>query len=322
MVWIAAILVMLPLIATFGFMTIEGWGFLDSLYMSVITLSTVGYEHVHPVSDAGRIFIIFYVVVGLGIFLFGTAELGEAILRGELRKAMGRRKVDSLLKNMSDHFIVCGFGRMGSSLCRHLALEGKSFAIVDRDPERLDVARTEGWPTVTGDATDDTILELAGMQRAAGLAAVLPSDADNLYVVLSARLTCPDLMILARATDLRTDAKMIRAGATRVINLHEAGAHKMATLLTNPNLQDFMEVLAVPGKGLELAQFVVPEGAPYCGKRLDETDFQSKGLIIVGIEKKATGEFHLPPTAASVLDSGDVLTALGSDAGMHELLGA
>ncbi|MEM7166391.1 MAG: potassium channel protein [Planctomycetota bacterium] len=317
--WIAGALVTLPLLATFVFMVLEGWGFLDSLYMSVITLSTVGYHEVNPLSDPGRVFVILYIVVGLGIFVVGTAELGEVILRGQLRRALGQRRVDSMLKTLSGHFVVCGYGRMGSSLCRHLAAEGRSCAVVDRDPTRLEQAQADGWPTVVGDATDDSVLEQAGLARASGLATVLPSDADNLYVVLSARLASADMMILARATDLRTDEKLKRAGANRVVNLHEAGAHKMARLLTKPSLADFIEILGIPGEGLELAQFAVSEKAPYCGHALADTDFQQKGVIIISVQKP-NGECLMPPNAQTVLEANDKLTLLGAVAGMKGLL--
>ena len=212
-------------------MVVEGWDFFDALYMAVITLTTVGFEEVYPLSTPGRMVVLVYLVSGLGVFFYGITQVGELLIRGELRRTLGRRLMDSTIRSVKDHTIVCGCGRMGLRLCALLAENGERFVVVDRDPEAVAVAIDRGWSVSVGDATHDSTLRALGIDRARGLAAVLTSDADNLFVVLSARLLNPDLMILARATEEESVDKMERAGADQVVNVHQIGAKQMLQLL-------------------------------------------------------------------------------------------
>lgn len=310
---------MLPLVGTAGFILIEEWNFLDSLYMSIITLTTVGFNEVQPLSPTGRWFVIIYLICGLGVFLFGVVQFGEAILRGQLQDLIGSRRMSTALKSLENHLVICGFGRMGLQLARHLAKEGKPFVVIDRDRESLAEAEREGWHFVVGDATDDRVLQAAHVDRGRGLATVLSNDADNLYVVLSARLMHPGLQILARATDEKSTEKMQRAGASHVINIYEAGASKMAHMLTNANLEDFIELLATPDNELDLAQFTVPEQADYIGKTLAESGFRDKDVMIVGICKPG-GEFQIPPSSSAPIQAGDTLIALGKSDDLEDFL--
>ena len=214
-------------------MVVEGWDFFDAFYMAVITLTTVGYEELYPLSTLGRMVVIVYLVLGLGVFFYGITQVGELLIRGELKRTLGRRLMDSTIRSVKDHTIVCGCGRMGLKLCVLLAEKGERFVVVDQDPEAVAVAMERGWSVSVGDATHDATLRALGIDRAKGLAAVLTSDADNLFVVLSARLLNPDLMILARATEEGTVDKMERAGADQVVNVHQIGAKQMLQLLWN-----------------------------------------------------------------------------------------
>jgi len=316
---ILALLLLLPLAATFAFMAVEGWGFFDSFYMAVITLSTVGYHEVHPLGTGGRIVVIVYLLVGLGVFLAFVGYVGEMMLRVQLREVFGRRKMDTAIRALRDHVVVCGFGRMGRSLCQQLGKNRKKFVVIDRDAPSMDLARSDGFLTVEGDATDDATLKAAGIEVASGLAVVLPSDADNLYVVLSAHIMNPRLQILARATHEKSAEKLERAGANHVVSLYETGAHKMAQLLTNANLEDFMQILTSQGNKLDLAEIAVSETAPYCGKPLKETGFRSRGILIVGHQKPG-GEFVLPPESSAIIEAGDTLIAFGDASAITELI--
>ncbi|MGE3165427.1 MAG: TrkA family potassium uptake protein [Planctomycetota bacterium] len=311
------LLVVLPVVGTVGFMAIEGWGFLDSLYMAVITLTTVGFQEVHPLSAGGRVFVMLFLVVGVGMFLFGVVQVGETLLRMQLSEVLGTRKRQSVIRALSGHIIVCGCGRMGHALCEQLSRQRTAFVVIDRDRATLERggAPTDPWPVIVGDATDDRILEEAGIARALGLAAVLSSDADNLYVTISARLLNPTLQILVRATEERNIAKLKRAGANRVISLYEAGAHKIARLLANPNLDDFVEVFGSRNTEVDLAQFTVAESAPYCGKALSEAGFRDAEVLIVGV-LKAAGGLLMPPPSATVIAAGDRLFAVGKSAAL------
>lgn len=316
-----AILAAIPIVGTVAFMVVEGWDFLDSLYMSVITLTTVGFHEVHPLDTRGRILVILYVILGLGIFLFGLVHLGELVLRGQLASLFGGRKMDTALKSISSHVIVCGCGRMGRTVCEQLAAKGQSFVAVDRGSEAEQEAERNGWHFLAGDATDDRVLVEAGLERARGLAAVLSNDADNLYVTLTAHLVNPAAHIIARATDEPNALKMRRAGASRVISPYKAGAQKIAQLLTNANLEDFLEIITTSDNELDLVQFKVPEEVAYAGRTLAETDFRLHDIIIVGIRKPG-GEFVIPPPSSTIISAGDTLMALGKGSAIAGLIPA
>jgi len=314
-----ALLAALPLIGAGGFVLVEGWSFFDALYMAVITLTTVGFREVHELSAAGRVFTMVFLVTALGVFFYGVVQLGELVVRAELSDWLRRRRMHAALKSMKDHMIVCGFGRMGRVLCRHLAAKGLCFVALDRDEAALADCRDNGWPWLVGDATDDASLVAAGIERARGLAAVLADDSDNVYVVLSARLLNRNLQILARASDEKSVSKLQKAGADRVVSLYEASATKMAQLLASPNLEDFMEIFTGGGSELDLAEIRVTPGSPYAGTALDKTDFRERGVIVVGI-RRGDGELILPPPSSMTIEPEDSLIAVGKARAIAELV--
>jgi len=316
---VLAMLLALPILATASFMLVEGWSFLDALYMSVITLTTVGFQEVHPLSDAGRVIVIVYLVVGLGVFLVGLMVIGEFLVRIRLTDLRGRRKMEKAVRELSGHLIVCGHGRMGTTLCEQLRASGETFVVVDRDPDIVEDARDKGMLALHGDSTEDSVLRTAGVERARGLAAVLPSDADNLFIVVSVRMLNPKLLILTRASDERSAKKLERAGADRVVSLYQAGGRKMAQLLTNPNLEDFMQVLTDQGPALELAEILVPATAAFCGKTVGETGFRKQGVLIVG-HNKPGGRVIVPPQPGLTIDAGDTLYAFGAADVVKEII--
>jgi voltage-gated potassium channel len=223
------------------------------------------------------------------------------------------------LKTMNNHLIVCGFGRMGRVLCRHLAEKGLPFVALDRNESALAVARDKGWPWLVGDATDDASLAAAGIDRARGLAVVLDDDADNVYVVLSARLLSKRLQIIARASDDRSVSKLVKAGADRVVSLYEASATKVAQLMASPNLEDFMEIFTGGASELDLAEIRVSRGSPYAGCSLENTDLRARGVIVVGI-RRGQGELLLPPPSSTTIEADDSLIAVGKAHAIAELV--
>jgi voltage-gated potassium channel len=314
-----ALLVVLPVLATIAFMVVEGWGLFDALYMSVITLTTVGYHEVHPLSEAGRVVVLVYLAVGLGVLLYGLTVIGEFLVAIRLTELRGRRKMEKSIRELKNHLIVCGHGRMGATLCKQLRASGEPFVALDKDPDIVAAAEEAGLLTLAGDATEDTVLRAAGIERARGLAAVLPSDADNIFIVVSARLLNPDMMILARASDVRAGEKLERAGADRVVSVYEAGGLKMAQLLTNPNVEDFMQVLTDQGRALELAEILVPEAANFCGHTVGEAGFRRRGVLIVGHAKRGD-RVIVPPDPAITIDAGDTLYAFGQAESVKEII--
>ncbi len=316
---IISLLACLVLFGAIGFMIIEKWDFMDSLFMAMITLTTVGYGEVHPLTQAGKVFVMCYLFLGFGAFSFGIVKIAEMVLQAQFKEWMARHKIDTVLKTMKDHFIICGFGRMGRTVCRQLAAKGLQFVAVDKEESVLAECHQEGWPYLVGDATDDRTLLQAGIERAQALAAVLPTDADNLYVVLSARLLSKKIQIIARAFDEKGIAKLEKAGANRVVSLYTTGAAKMAQLLANPNVEEFLEVITSKGKELGLTEVQVAQGAPYAGQTLAQTNFRKLGIIIVGI-RRDNGELLLPPPSSEVIRPGDCLIALGRVEAISEMV--
>ncbi len=316
---IVAVLTVLTTVGVGWFWLVEGWSLIDSAYMTVITLSTVGYQEVQPLSDRGRVFVMAYLVCGLGVFLFAMMQLGEMVVRAELRSWLWRRGMNSKLKSVSGHFIVCGYGRMGRALCRHLADRKLKFVVVDTSDDAIEECQIHGWPCIRDDATNDQTLLDAGIERARGLAVVLSSDADNLFVVLSARLIAPKLQIIARATDENSAQKMEKAGASRVVSLFTSGAATMAQQLINPSVEDFFELVSKNGSTIDMAEIRVTAQSPCCNRELSDTDFRNRGIIIVAV-RRSTGEILLPPRSTTVLHPDDVLIALGEVSAVSQFL--
>ncbi|MEZ5989696.1 MAG: potassium channel protein [Planctomycetota bacterium] len=300
----------LTAVGTLWFWLVEDWSLVDSAYMTVITLTTVGFAEVHPLDQSGRLFVIVFLIAGLGVFMYAIVQLGELVVRAELRNWWRQRGMHSKLMSLHDHFIVCGLGRMGRAVCRHLAQRRLPFAAIDRDPAKTLEAEKEGWPVLCGDATsDDTLLEV-GITRARGMAVVLAEDADNLFVVLSARMLAPDLKLIARALDEGAATKMEKAGADRVVSLFATGASTLAQLLVNPHVEEFFEVLTGAESSLDLAEIRVTDRSPCANQKLAETGFRQHGVIIVAI-RPPDGEMLLPPPASTVIRPGDKLIAMG-----------
>lgn len=313
------VLVLLTVVGTTGFALIERWSLLDALYMTIISLSTVGYGEVHPLSPAGRVFAMVFLIAGLGVFMFGVVMLGERVVRAELGNWLGKRKMTATIESMRQHYIVCGCGRFGQRLCEELKARGMPFVVVENDRAVADLCRARGWPHVMGDATEDETLRTAGLEHALGLACTLASDAANLYVVMSAHLARPDLRILSRATTDAVAEKLRRAGADKVISVYAAGAIKMVQLLTNPHVENFVEVISSKDNELDMAEVEVVASAPYADKPLSAAGLRERGIIVVGVRTGA-GRLETPPSPSRVLAPGDFLLVLGRMQAIRDLL--
>ena len=225
------------------------------------------------------------------------------------------------IQKLDGHFIVCGFGRRGWTICEHLRDRGKPFVVIDTDEALLRSGCTEqNWLFVVGDASDDRVLMQAGIQRARALATVLPTDADNVYVALTARLLSGKLEIIARASDEEASLKLERAGANRVVSPYSTGAQKIARFMLNPNIEDFLEIADHRGQDLELADVQISRDSPYVGKKLAETDLRELGVMIVGIRRR-NGEKLMPPPGNAVIEPGDCLFAFGSTTAVNRMIG-
>jgi len=307
-----ALLIGMTIVGMVGFHLVTGSRWLDCLYMAVITLTTVGYGEVIPLDDSGRVFVIVYLIVGFGIFTYTALQLGQLLVSGELRSLLERRRMEHSIRNLDGHYIICGLGRMGMTICRHLQEHQKPFVVIDSNEEKLHgTCGRESWLCLAGDATDDQVLRSAGIDRARALASVVPTDADNVYVILSARLLSSTLEIISRASDEKAAAKMQTAGANRVVSPFSTGAMKMARFMLNPDVEDFLDIADRQGRGLELVDVQITADSPYKGQQLQHTDLSRLGVIVVGI-RRANGEQLMPPPPDTAIQTGDCLFAFGN----------
>ena len=315
---IAALLTGLTAVGVAGFRWVEGLGWGDALYMAVITFTTVG-AFDHPPSDAGKVFIVLYLVCGLGVASYSLFAVGQTVLTTEFRSILERGMMRMEIDDYADHYIVCGLGRMGEEVCRYLAERKRTFVVIDTDEEKLGAVCTRcGWAWVAGDATDDTVLKQAHVERARSLTTALPTDADNVYVVLTARPLNESMQIVARATEDRAISKLERAGADRVVSPLTSGAVKMARFMLNPDVEDFLEIADAQENDLELADVKVDADSPLVGRLLKDTDLRERGLMVIGI-RRADGERLMPPPGDAEIRAGDCLFTFGRARSVNDL---
>ncbi len=294
---------------TIGYIVIERWNFQDSLYMTITTLTTVGYREVKELSSVGRWFTIILIIGGVGTVLYALSTGAKFILEGELQEVYGRRRLEKKIKELHGHYIICGYGRMGKIIARELKNEKVKFVAIEKN---LIAHGKEEAFVITGDASQDEILKEVGVERAKGLITVLPTDAENLYVVLSAKGLNPNLFIVARAGEEGSEQKLLRAGADRVISPYHIGGLRIAHTVLKPAVVDFIELATKSGNiDLQMEEIPIPDVSVYSGLSLDKCGFGKElGVIIVAI-KKPNGDMKFNPTYLTLVEPGDTLIALG-----------
>ncbi len=300
------------LIGVAGFCLIENYGLIDGFYMTIITLGTVGFTEVHPLHDAGKIFTSFLILAGMVIVAYAASATAQILLEGKL---FTKRRRERRIQHMKDHIIVCGFGRIGQRIARHLHDRQASFVVIERDEAAGEELRRKGYPFIDGNAVEEEVLERAGIGSARALVTALNSDADNVYVALTARSMNPQLYIVARSADPAGGQKLRRAGADKVISPYEIGGAHMASALLRPNVVDFME-LVTEGMGdsahhLEIDEIPVGGGSAFAGKSLRDCPIRSEMNIIVLAIKSAAGTAEYNPSPDRVLAAGDMLICIG-----------
>ncbi|MGA8570976.1 MAG: potassium channel family protein [Desulfobaccales bacterium] len=306
-----AILLALLLFGSLGFVWVEGWDFFDALYMTVITLSTVGYQEVHPLSHAGRLYNMGLILAGMGFMFYIITSLARVVVEGEIREVLGRRSLVKQIHKLKNHYIICGFGRIGEIIARLLRDRDVPVVIVENKPENLSRLEESGYYFVPGDATREEVLLEAGIDRARGLVAVVSSDADNVYIVLSARSLNPALDIVARADGTEAKQKLLRAGANRVESPYEMGGRKMASAILRPTVTTFMELAFTEELEWSMEEIRVGAGSSLVGVALKDSGLRQKlDLILVAI-KRMDGEMLFNPTLETHILAGDTLIALG-----------
>jgi voltage-gated potassium channel len=304
---------------TIGYRLIEGAGWWDSFYMTVITLTTVGYREVFPLSRAGEVFTVALLFAGLGLILLVAMEIGRTVLEGELREVFGQARRLRMIGSLSGHEIVCGWGRMGQAVVEELRRARRKVVVVESKEDKVQRLHDLGVPVVAGDATTELTLRGAGIERARGLVACLNDDAHNVYTVLTARSLNPELFIVARAGEEGAEGRLKRAGANRVVSPYRHGGVRLAHVLMKPTVVDFLDVsLRAGGEvGLELQQLVLPPSAPLVGQTLAEADLRRRWKVGVVAVQRGTTIFP-NPEANLAFEAGDVLVVLGTRSVLEE----
>ncbi|MDY0340014.1 MAG: potassium channel protein [Coriobacteriia bacterium] len=315
----ALLLVGVLALGTGGYMVIEGWTFLDGLYMTVITVATVGFKEVAPLSPAGRVFTIAMVFAGVGGIAYSLGVLVEFMIEGQLTDLMEGRRMVKRIEMLSGHYIVAGMGRVGSVVCSSLQDQGAPFVVIDRCDECKAEALDQGWLFLGGDATSEETLEAAGIARAKGLVTALDTDADNLFVAMSARGLNPDLFIVARSSSITSESKILRVGADRVITPNVIGGRRMASSVLDPFVSDYLELVS-HSEGLEyrLDTFQVTGASLLAGQSIREARVRDvTGAYIMAIAHSGVTDSN--PSPDRVLDPGDHVVAFGTRAQLDSL---
>ena len=313
------ILLTIIVIGTVGFHFIEGWSLLDSFYVCVATLSTVGYGDFVPYTKAGKLFAVGVIIFGVGMMFYTLVLMAETFIEGRLSIVLGRNKLEKMIEKMHNHYIICGGGRIGFLICRELMAGKIPCLVIDNNPEVIQKAKDEGFIYTRGDATQDKVLLGAGIKRAKGIICVLPSDAENLYVILTAKELNQNIYIMARSEEEESEHRLLRAGADKVMSPYTLGGVRMAMAIMRPAMLDFIEI-TTSRQSLELRmeEVAILKGSPFLSKTLEDSEIRKRfGLIIVAV-KKDSGKMIFNPLANYLIEEGDRLIAMGEDENMKQ----
>lgn len=299
--------------ATLAYSFIEGWSLQEGFYMAVITVSTVGFQEVRPLSSWGRLVTSVLIVSGLGLVAYSTAKLGQSILEGELFGDIGRRRMQRELSRLNGHFIVCGYGRMGRPVAEGLKRAGQDVCIVDVSSAVEDELISGGYFYLIADATEDETLRAAGVERARALMALLPSDADNVYLTLTAKGIHRGVQVIARASATKAETKLRRGGADKVISPYEIAGTRVLEAALRPTVVEFMEVSTHREQlALGWEEISVAEHCQLAGRSIAEAEIRKRyGIIVVAI-KRTDGNMVYNPAASETIQAGDILVAIGT----------
>jgi voltage-gated potassium channel len=317
------LLLVILIAGTLGYHFIEGWSLFDSLYMSVITLATVGYGEVHPLSNAGRAFTIFLILGGMGIILFGISELTQFIVQGGIGGILRRRKMERTVKKISHHYILCGAGKNGHYVLEELIRTKRKIVAVEKDPKKVQTLIDRGIPTVEGDASNDNVLRSAGIERALGLVCTLPEDKDNLFVVITARGLNPKLRIVAKVDEIEVREKFFRSGANSAVSAPYIGGLRMASELIRPDTTTFLDSMMRDNSALRVDEVMIGPTTNFRGKSIKSCDvIASSDIVLVSMRRGIGGrDFIFNPPPSTVINTGDTLIVIGNPEQLKVLRG-
>lgn len=318
--WVFLILAGVILYGTLGYTLIEGWSFLESFYMTIITLSTVGFREVRALSATGRVFTIILVIFGVAGAAFTISVLGQFIVEGEIRRILGRRKMEKQLKDLKDHYIVCGYGRVGMEVCKEFCSREIPLVVIEKNPERVEELVKQKILVVQGDATDDEVLLSAGIQRSKALISTIASESENVFIALSARELNPEIFITARVESKSAEKKLLRAGADRMVSPHEMGGIRMALVTLRPDIVDFMRIVTGDReKGFGIEEIEVKKNSSIADTLLKDSPIRCElGLLVIGMKKKGK-EMIINPSAQIRIEPGDILVVIGETEKLEKL---
>ncbi len=301
-----------------GYMIIEGWSFFDALYMTIITVGTVGYGEVHPLNPAGRVFTIFLILSGMSVLVYAVSEIMATVVEGELTGVLRKRKLMKEIDKLSDHYIVCGAGRSGHHILYELQKTGRPFVGIEIDQTKVDRFREEGMLMLQGDATDEDLLKTAGIERASGLVSALPDDKDNLFVVITARGMNAKLRIVSRMDDIYGREKFIRSGANSIVSTNFIGGLRMASELVRPATTSFLDLMLRGNNALRVDDVKIGESNDYVGRTIAECDvLHESGVVLVSIMRGTHPIFNPPQT--HTIAAGETLVVIGTPDQMEKL---
>ncbi len=306
-------MLLIVVLGTFGYMLIEGWSFLDALWMVIITVTTIGYGEVHQLSELGRLFSLLLILFGVGIVTYTATTFARAVIDGDMARLYRQRRKERIMKQLKDHFIVVGYGRLGRVVVEDLQRSGVPVCVVERDPEIVEELERGGRvPVVRGDGSSDDTLRLAGIERAQGLAIALPSAAEAVYVSMSASQLNPELNIVTRIDEPEASYRARRVGARQVVNPYRLAGWRIAHGLLRPMASNFLD-LATFSVHEEFAvdEQTIPEGSPFSGKSLRELNIGAEHKLLVVAIQKPNGKLHATPGGGVVIETGDTVIVLG-----------
>ncbi len=297
---------------TLGYVLIEGWSVWDGLYMAVTTVATVGFREVHPLSRTGEAFTLLLIIGGVGTAFYSATLLATHVVEGGLHRRFIERRQKRMLENLRDHFILCGYGRIGSLIADELNQQDVPFVVVEKDPERVSNLVERGWVAVAADASHEDVLVRVGIHKARGLIAAVGTDAENVYAVLTARVVRPDLFIIARVESDDAEHKLRRAGADRVISPYHIGASHMAQTALRPAVVDFVQLATSSGHlDLSMEQVRIQEGSGLVGQTILDAGIRQRfGVIVVAI-RRVDGTMDFNPSPDATFRAGDEMVVLG-----------
>lgn len=303
-----------------GYMLIEGWGFFDALYMTIITIATVGYSEVHAISVPGRMFTVALIILGVGYFLYVVGNIIQFLVEGRIRMVLGRRKLDTQINKLKGHYIICGYGRIGRVLTRFLIQRYLDVVVVERNKDRVERMDEDGILYLLGEATDEGLLERAGIDRAKALVTAVATDADNVFLVLIAKQLNPELYIVARAEQNMTKKTLLAAGANKVISPYDIGARRMAHAILRPTVIEFLELaFADENTDIQLEEILVHDGSRLEGLALKDSGIRQDLDLIINVIKKTDGRMLFNPGADTTLEAGDTLVVMGRAVSLKQL---